>query len=211
MLNWQRLLVGYGSNDNRLRIRKGWSEASSSEATIIDLVSLSDEDSYCHLYQKIWMYHFSNFTSILNYVCCQYFVLPPVRCGALSCIATWMLCYNVINYKVVSLKLVCLWVKQEIFWEKILGNISKTFSYKRETLVNAFEVKTGCVLNWNWQHWKKKKKRNNANLTLIWLHHHFWEKKMKMSFYQKYWCWSPRNALLSIPPLILFAVQVPEL
>ena len=95
--------------------------------------------------KNIWMYPFSNFTSIWNCVCCQYCTVLPVCCGALSCITTSMLYYNF------------------------------THSHKKRKDYGTFPFLRSF---------------GNANLILIWPHHHFQQKNMKVLYWPKYQCWS---------------------
>ena len=64
----------------------------------------------------------------------------------------------------------------------------------------ALSCITTSMLYYNFTHSHKKRKDygtfpflrsfGNANLTLIWPHHHFQQKNMKVLFWPKYQCWS---------------------
>ena len=160
--------------------------------------------------KKIWIHHFGKFTSIWNFVHCQYCTVPQLLCCIiLHCNANVVTC-------VVSMKY-CLACPQNVKRVLTLGKILRTLSYIKETWLNTTEM-------------FQIKIYDNTNLILIWSHHHF-QQNVKVPFCQKYQCWSPKNVLpvchhriclwfntstwspekcvSSIPPTNLFVVRVP--
>ena len=148
-VHWQGLSVGYGSTNNRLRIREreGWMVCHS------DHVSSSKTTTFNHQYseyewwgffsKRIRMYRFGKFTNIWNCVCRRYCTYHQC-CAALSCIATPV---SYCNYRIASLKYYRLNGKTIL----VLGNILRFFSYKRDIIKYIWNVsnKKGCVLNCN--------------------------------------------------------------
>ena len=125
--------------------------------------------------------------SVFEIVLTARIVLYNQCCAALSCTAKPVLYYKLCCVAE-KLSLVCVFLNGKT--RLILGHILRTFSNKKDIGKHTWNVSINSRLCFGL---KLTEDADNADSIQFWPHHYFQQKNVKVLFYQKYRCWSPKN------------------